>query len=125
MNKIFLVGRLGKDPESKATQGGTHVSNFTLATDDGYGDNKKTNWHNIVAFGKTADAVNSYLGKGSLVSVVGSVQYRSWDKKDGTKGYMTEVVADQVEFLNTQQPSNNEFNQDTPYNEEDSSDLPF
>ena len=124
MNKIFLVGRLGKDPESKATQNGTHVSNFTLATDDGYGDNKKTNWHNIVAFGKTADAVNSYLGKGSLVSVVGQVQYRSWDKKDGTKGYMTEVVADQVEFLNTQQTSNNEFNQEGPDDYQDG-DLPF
>lgn len=124
MNKIVLIGRLGKDPESKSTSSGTHITNFSIATDDGYGDNKKTNWHNIVAFGKTADAVTSYLGKGSLVGVTGSIQYRTWDKKDGGKGYMTKVIADQIEFLDTKQSNNNEFNQDSGVSD-NNDDFPF
>lgn len=102
MNKIVLVGRLGRDPETKSTISGAHISTFSLATDDGYGDKKQTNWHTVVTFGKTADSVGQYLSKGSLVGVEGHVQYRSWDKKDGSgKAYATEVVADRVEFLST------------------------
>lgn len=120
MNKIVLVGHLGKDPEMRSTQSGTNVTSFSLATNDGYGDNKKTNWHNIVVFGKTAESVATYLNKGSLAAVVGSVQYRSWDKKDGTKGYSTEVLADSVEFLD-----GNKGGSEPQQEVADDSDLPF
>lgn len=124
MNKIVLVGHLGKDPEMRSTQSGTNVTSFSLATNDGYGDNKKTNWHNIVVFGKTAESVATYLSKGSLAAVVGSVQYRSWEKKDGSgKAYATEVLADSVEFLDGNKSNSN--SNDSSSEEITDDDIPF
>lgn len=127
MNKVILVGRLGKDPESRATNNGGQVVTFSLATTDGFGDNKTTNWHSIVVFGKAAPSVATYLQKGSQAAVDGRIQYRTWDKKDGTKGYSTEIIADHVEFLSSQADSrldkSPEFNQEVT--EGDDSDLPF
>ena len=96
--QVTILGRLGKDPEVKTTSGGKSVATFSVATDSGYGDNKKTEWHNVVAWEKTADAVGQYLSKGSLVFIVGRIQTRSWDK-DGETRYRTEVVAEKVQFL--------------------------
>lgn len=110
MNSIVLVGRLGQDPEVKSTTGGTQVANFSLATKDGYGDKQKTNWHNIVVFGKGVGPISTYLKKGSLASVTGHVEYRSWDDKTtGEKKYRTEIISDRVEFLssNSDTPSTN------------------
>ncbi len=96
--QTILVGRLGKDPEVKTTSGGKSVATFSVATTSGYGDKQKTEWHNVVTWEKTADAVGQYLSKGSLVFVVGRIQTRSWDK-DGETKYRTEVVAEKVQFL--------------------------
>ncbi len=101
LNKVILIGRLGKDPEERTTAGGTRVSNFSLATDvyhNGNGE-KTTEWHRIVAFGKAAEQCNQYLKKGRLVCVEGSVQTRSWEKPPGEKHYFTEIVASRIEFL--------------------------
>jgi len=96
--QVVLVGRLGKEPELKTTSGGKSVATFSVATDSGYGEGKKTEWHNVVAWEKTADAVGQYLSKGSLVFILGRLQTRSWDK-DGETKYRTEIVAEKVQFL--------------------------
>jgi len=107
INKVILIGRLGKDPEDRVTAGGTRVSNFSLATDQfraaaGNGAAQKTTeWHRIVAFGKSAEQCNQYLRKGRLVCVEGSLQTRSWEKPPGEKHYTTEVVAARVTFLDS------------------------
>jgi single-strand DNA-binding protein len=101
LNKVMLIGRLGRDPEERSTAGGTKVSNFTLATDTFRGNNgdKTTEWHRIVAFGKVAELCNQYLAKGKLVCIEGSLQTRSWEKPPGEKHYMTEVVGSRITFL--------------------------
>ncbi len=104
LNKVILIGRLGGDPESRVTGGGTKVSNFSVATDQYRGGNggegqHVTDWHRIVAFGKTAELCNQFLRKGRLVCVEGSLQTRSWEKSPGEKHYITEVVAQRVAFL--------------------------
>jgi single-strand DNA-binding protein len=103
INKVILLGRLGKDPEHRSTPGGTTVSNFSMATDYFRKQNgsteKSTEWHRVVAFGKSADLCNQYLHKGKLVCIEGSLQTRSWESPPGQKHYMTEVVANRVHFL--------------------------
>ncbi len=105
LNKVFLIGRLGRDPEDRITAGGTKVSNFSLATDHfrgGDGQSQKiTEWHRIVAFGKTAEQCNQYLKKGRLICVEGMLQTRSWEKPPGEKHFVTEVVASRVTFLDS------------------------
>ena len=109
LNKVILIGRLGRDPDERKTAGGTTVSNFSVATDQfrngGEGKEKFTEWHRIVAFGKTAENCNSYLRKGRLVCVEGSLQTRSWEKPPGEKHFMTEVIASRVSFLDSRSPS--------------------
>jgi single-strand DNA-binding protein len=105
INRVILIGRLGRDPDDRVTSGGTKVSNFSLATDrfrngDG-GTQKFTEWHRIVAFGKTAEHCNQYLAKGRLVCIEGSLQTRSWEKPPGEKHYTTEVIASRVTFLDS------------------------
>jgi len=103
LNKILLIGRLGKDPEERTTTSGKRVSNFSLATDNFYSGNgeKTTEWHRIVAFGKTAESCNQYLKKGRLVCIEGSLQTRCWEKAPGEKHYFTDVVAARVTFLDS------------------------
>lgn len=98
LNKVTLIGRLGKDPETRYTASGQCVANFSLATDESYTDRegekqKKTEWHNIVVWGKAAESfVAPYLHKGDLVCIEGKLQTRSWeDKRDGSKHYTTEI----------------------------------
>lgn len=106
MNKAILIGRLGRDPEDRRTSSGTRVSNFSLATDQyrsGNGQTQHTTeWHRIVAFGKTAENCIQYLKKGRLVCVEGSLQTRSWTKPTGEKRFTTEIVASRVDFLDRQ-----------------------
>jgi single-strand DNA-binding protein len=101
INKVMLIGRLGKDPEERTTAGGTHVSSFSMATDTYHGNNgeKTTEWHRIVAFGKAAELCNQYLKKGQQVCIEGALQTRSWEKSPGEKHYFTEVIAHRVTFL--------------------------
>ncbi|HTY64978.1 MAG TPA: single-stranded DNA-binding protein [Acidobacteriota bacterium] len=103
MNKVILIGRLGKDPEERTTAGGTRVSNFRLATDTYHGNNseKTTEWHQIIVYGKIAEQCNQYLKKGRLVCVEGSLQTRTWEKAPGEKHYFTDVVAARVTFLDS------------------------
>jgi single-strand DNA-binding protein len=101
INKVILIGRLGRDPEERMTAGGTRVSNFSLATDNFRGNNgeKTTEWHRVVAFGKAAELCNQYLRKGQLVCIEGSLQTRCWEKSPSEKHYFTDVVAARVTFL--------------------------
>ena len=107
MNKVILIGRLGKDPEDRVTAGGTRVSHFSLATNhfrpaNGDGTSQEiTEWHRIVAFGKAAELCNQYLRKGRQVCVEGSLQTRTWEKPPGEKHYTTEVIASRVTFLDS------------------------
>ncbi len=105
INRVILIGRLGRAPEQRATAGGTKVSSFSLATDRFHSGNdgpeKTTEWHRIVAYGKAAEHCNQYLRKGRLVCVEGSLQTHSWEKSPGEKRFMTEVVVSRVSFLDS------------------------
>jgi single-strand DNA-binding protein len=105
VNQAIIIGRLGKDPELRATPGGTTVCKFTLATDEKFTDRngekvERTEWHNIVAFGKLGDICAEYLRKGKLVYIDGSIRTDSWDdKKTGQKKFRTEIVAQNMKML--------------------------
>lgn len=103
INKVILVGNLGKDPELRTVANGTVIANFNVATTDRRKDKDgnwadQTEWHRIVCFGKTAEFVGSYLKKGRQVYVEGKIQTRTWEK-DGVKQYSTEILADKVNGL--------------------------
>lgn len=104
INKVMLIGRLGQDPELKYTPSGAAVCNFSLATTESWADKngqkqERTEWHRVVVWGKLAELCNQYLAKGRQAFVEGSLQTRSWDGKDGTKRYTTEINAKSVQFL--------------------------
>jgi single-strand DNA-binding protein len=105
VNKVILVGNLGRDAELKFTQGGFPISSFSLATTDRRKDKdsdnwvEKTEWHRVKLLGKTAESLHDYLTKGKQVYVEGRLETRSWDDKDGQKKYMTEIVADRIQLL--------------------------
>jgi len=105
VNKAILVGRLGRDPETRYTSGGQAVANFTLATDETFKDRsgerqKRTEWHRIVVWGKLAEITQQYLKKGMLVYIEGRIQTRQWeDKRDGQKRTTTEIVANVMRML--------------------------
>ncbi len=105
MNKVHLIGRLTRDPEIRYTQSGKAMARFTLAIDDGYGDNKRTDFPTVTVWGKTAETIGNSLHKGSKVAVNGKITTSSYEK-DGQKIYTTEVTADMyggVEFLDKKQ----------------------
>lgn len=105
MNRVILVGNLGKDPECRYLQDGTAVANFSLATSESWKDRNtgekqtKTEWHSCVVWRRLAEICSEYLTKGSKIMVEGKLQTRSWDKDDGSKGYKTEVVVQNMEML--------------------------
>ena len=104
MNKVMLIGRLGKDPEVRYTNNGSPIGNLSIATDESYTDrdgNKvdRTEWHTVVVFQRQAENCQTYLKKGSLVFVEGSLQTRKWQDKQGNDRYTTEVKASRVQFL--------------------------
>jgi single-strand DNA-binding protein len=101
VNKVILVGNLGKDPEVRYTPGGAAVANFTIATNENWTDKQgqkqeRTEWHRIVVWGKTAELCGEYLSKGRQVYIEGRLQTREWNNKEGVKQYTTEVVANPV-----------------------------
>lgn len=103
LNKIFLLGNVARDPESRSTPSGQTVTNFSVATNrmwtDGQGQKqKKAEFHNIVAWGKLGEICAQYLQKGKLVFIEGRVETRSWDAPDGTKKYKTEVIAETMQM---------------------------
>ena len=104
VNKVILVGRLGRDPETRYTGGGQAVANFSVATDETYNDKagdrqKRTEWHKIVVWGKQAEIAQQYLKKGSLVFIEGRIQSREWQDKEGQKRTSFEVVASNFRML--------------------------
>ena len=104
VNKAILVGNLGRDPELRTTPNGQSVVNFTLATSETWTDKsgervERTEWHRIVAWGRTAEHCNQYLSKGRTVYIEGRIQTREWEDKDGNKRYTTEINANTVNFI--------------------------
>jgi single-strand DNA-binding protein len=108
VNKVILVGNLGRDAELRYTPGGNAVLNFTMATTDRWNDpsgekKERTEWHRIVVWGKLGELCGEYLSKGRQVYVEGRLQTRSYDDKDGVKRYMTEIIASDVQFLGSKE----------------------
>jgi single-strand DNA-binding protein len=107
VNKVILLGNVGKDPEVKFLPSGQPVANFSVATSDRYKDKagefqERTEWHNIVAFGKLAEIIRDYVKKGSKLYVEGSLRTSSWDDKtDGKKRYKTEIVLAELSLLSS------------------------
>jgi single-strand DNA-binding protein len=139
VNKVILVGNIGKDPEVRYLDGGVAVANFPLATSETYKDKtgnriEQTEWHNIVLWRGLAEITEKYLKKGSQVYVEGKIRTRSWDDKDGVKRYTTEIVADNMTMLGgrkdggnsgTQSGGQTSQAQSTPSSDASSDDLPF
>lgn len=141
VNRVFLIGNLGKDPETKEFENGKIVT-FTLATTDKAYTNKqgqqvaeKTEWHNCVCFGHTADFVSSYIRKGNKVYIEGKIRYRSYQDQSGTTKWVTEIVVDRLDNLtpksDTQQPAQApqpmsvQQQYETVYGQQPSNDPPF
>ena len=104
VNRVLLIGNLGKDPEVRFTGGGKAVARFPLATSDVWNDaegqrQERTEWHNVVVFGKQAETCGQYLAKGRQVYVEGAIRTRQYDDKDGTRKYITEIIGQRVQFL--------------------------
>jgi single-strand DNA-binding protein len=107
VNKVILVGNLGRDPELRSTQGGQPVASFSVATSRKFKDREgnrqeQTEWHNVVCFGRQAEIAGQYLTKGKKVYVEGRLQTRSWeDKESGKKQYRTEIVCENFQMLDS------------------------
>ena len=105
VNKVILIGNLGKDPELKFLQSGQPVANFPIATSEKWKDKstgetkEQTEWHNIIMFGKLAEIAGQYLKKGSSVFVEGRLQTRKWQDKNGQDRYTTEIIANEMKML--------------------------
>ena len=113
MNKVFLIGRLTRDPELRYTGNNTAVASFTLAVNRTYSNqqgDRDADFINIVVWRKQAESVKNYLSQGSQVAVDGRIQTRNYEDNNGQKRYVTEVVADNVEFLGSKNSSNNSTN---------------
>jgi len=144
VNKVILVGNVGKDPEIRHLEGGTPVANFSLATSETYTNRNgekvtQTEWHNIVVWRGLAEVVEKYVKKGAQLFIEGKIRTRSWDDKDGNKRYTTEIVADTLQMLGKRaetggEPTSNSSlsggyspstNGDMPSMPEPEDDLPF
>lgn len=104
VNRVILVGRLGKDPEVRHLDSGATMAKFSVATNEVYRDKsgekvEKTDWHNVVVWRKQAEIAEQYLRKGSMIYLEGKLKSRSYEDKDGNTKYITEVVADQFTML--------------------------
>ena len=104
LNKVMLIGRLGRDPEIRYASNGTPIANLRMATDESYTDREgnkveRTEWHTVVVFQRQAENCKTYLGKGSLIYVEGSLQTRKWQDQSGQDRYSTEVKASRIQFL--------------------------
>lgn len=135
MNKVTLIGHLGKDPELKEFDNGGKIANITVATDESYKDKdgnkvQQTEWHNVVFNGKLADVINKFFKKGSKIALIGKLRTRSWEDKDGNKRYQTEILASEFEFIESAKAGSNSATQSGAASastnvEDDEQDLPF
>ena len=122
INKVILIGNLGQDPEVRYTQGGSAVANVSIATSESWKDKQtgeqqeRTEWHRVVFFDRRAEVAGEYLKKGSKIYVEGRLQTRKWQDKDGHDRYSTEVVANDMQMLDSRGGggSSGDFNQSPP-----------
>jgi single-strand DNA-binding protein len=103
-NRVQLIGRVGNDPEVKSFEGGKKLATVSIATSESYKNDKgerveQTEWHRVVAWGKTAEIIEQFVTKGREIAIDGKLTHRSYDDKDGTKRFMTEVVANDVQLI--------------------------
>lgn len=134
LNKVILIGRIGQDPKVSYTSSGQAVTNFSVATDEGYRDKntgqrvERTEWHKIVAWRQAAEFVANYLGKGRLVMVEGKLQTRKWQDQNGQDRYSTEIVVDRVQGLDRapegQQPNGAQPQQQNSYQQQNGQGMP-
>ena len=131
INKVIIIGNVGRDPETRYTQNGAAVTNFSVATsekwtDKGTGEIKEqTEWHSIVCFGRTAEIAGEYVRKGSKLYIEGKLQTRSWEQ-DGQKKYRTEIQARQIQMLDGRRPQGeHQPQQQTLPDDNFESDIPF
>lgn len=125
MNKANLIGRVTRSPELKMTNNGLSVTNFSLAVDR-RSKTEGTDFIQCVAFGKIAEAVSKYVRKGQRIGVTGHIQTRAWDNTDGKKQYSTEVVLDELDFLEKKEdPRPEEVFEQKPEVSDDDEELPF
>lgn len=134
LNKVMLIGNLGKDPELRYTPNGTAVATYSIATSDSWKDaegklTERTEWHNIVTWRKLAEISAQYLKKGQKVYIEGSIRNRNYDDKNGVKRYVTEIVADNLIMLGAGKGITGEENNLQPEteisHEAEKDDLPF
>jgi len=134
LNKTMIIGRLTRDPESRNIPTGQLVSSFSVATNRTWKDQsgakqEKTEFHNVVAWGKLAEICKQYLSKGKKVFIEGRLQTRSWDDQNGQKKYKTEIIAENMQMLDNVSGGANNFSPNTSPNtsqkEEDSNELPM
>lgn len=118
LNKVTLMGHLGKDPKAKTLTNGTTVATFSIAITERYKDNKTTTWLDVVFYGKTAETIGKYLHKGDPIYVEGRINNRSWEDSEGKKHYKTEIVGSSFIFLA-------KSNKSTYTPEDAGSDVPF
>ena len=115
INKVILIGNLGNDPDVRYTSGGSPIANISLATSESWRDKEtgdqqeRTEWHRIVFFGRLAEIVSEYLRKGSKVYVEGRLQTRKWQDRDGNDRYTTEIVANEMQMLDSKGGAGEEF----------------
>ena len=130
VNKVILIGNLGRDPDLRYLPSGDPVAKFTLATNSRWKDKEgqwqdRTDWHNIVVFKRQAEICNEYLKKGSPVYIEGRIQNRSWEDKDGNKKYMTEIVAQSINLLGRKGEPEEEVPEEVGETKTEDEDLPF
>lgn len=125
INKAILQGRLTKDPELRHTNNGTAVTSFNIAVDNGYGENKTTDFINCVAWNKTAEFVEKYFTKGRMIILVGRISTRTYEGQDGRKNYVTEVVVNEVSFADSKKEETSPTENEGFVPLEDDSDLPW
>ena len=126
LNKVILVGRLGKDPEVRYTQNGDAVANFSLATSEWVKDgDARTEWHNIVVWGKTAEFCGKYLQKGALVCVEGRIRTRQWEDKNGLTRKTTEIQSFSVISLSSGKSNQESAQNDNIGDNVDDDEVPF
>ena len=127
INKVILIGNLGADPETRHTAGGNAVSNLSLATSEGWRDRQsgelqeRTEWHRVVLFSKLAEVAGEYLRKGSKVYIEGRIQTRKWQDRDGNDRWSTEVVANDMQMLDSRGGSEPLQDRDGGYGQSSSS----
>ncbi len=133
VNKVIVLGRLGKDPETRYMPSGAAIANFSVATSEQWKDKQtgekqeKTEWHRIVMFGRLAEITNEYLAKGSLVYIEGRLQTRKWQDQSGQDRYTTEIVGNNLQMLDTrggqQQPRQEPQESQQGYRQQDMNDF--